>query len=157
MNRNKSFFKKAQQSIIILFVLVILVLTFTILNPNYIKAYNLLSIVQSFVPYAIMAIGATFVIATGGIDLSVGTVCIASAVFAGKPFFEVTLHYGALLPLEFRIDDLHVRTHKMSGTVASEKHAVQSEGVHRFSVPEKILGLYGRGDEHIVVEIYKML
>ena len=89
MNRSKSFFKKAQQNIIILFVLVILVLTFTILNPNYIKAYNLLSIVQSFVPYAIMAIGATFVIATGGIDLSVGTVCIASAVFAGKLYMSV--------------------------------------------------------------------
>ena len=84
MDKKLAFFKKAQQSIIIFFVLLTLFLIFTILNPNFIRPYSLLSIVQSFVPYAIMAIGATFVIATGGIDLSVGTVCIASAVFAGK-------------------------------------------------------------------------
>ena len=38
---------------------------------------------QSLAPYAILALGVTFVIATGGIDLSIGTVCIASAVISG--------------------------------------------------------------------------
>ncbi len=45
---------------------------------------NLVSMSQSLAPYAIMGLGVTFVIATGGIDLSIGTVCIAAAVVAGK-------------------------------------------------------------------------
>lgn len=44
---------------------------------------NLLTMTKSFVPYAILGLGVTFVIATGGIDLSIGTSCIASAVMAG--------------------------------------------------------------------------
>lgn len=75
---------KFGQNIIILFALVVLILVFFSLNPNFIDRYNLVSMAQSLAPYAVLALGVTFVIATGGIDLSIGTVCIASAVIAGK-------------------------------------------------------------------------
>ena len=79
---------KLNQNIIILFTLFLLVLVFYFLNPNFLNKYNVITMVQSFTPYAIMGLGVTFVIATGGIDLSIGTVCIASSVIAGKLYTE---------------------------------------------------------------------
>lgn len=75
---------KIGQNIIILFALAALVFIFFLLNPNFTDKYNLVSMAQSLAPYAVLGLGVTFVIATGGIDLSIGTVCIASAVIAGK-------------------------------------------------------------------------
>lgn len=78
--------KKLSQNIIIVFALAALVAIFTALNPNFIDRYNIVSMAQSLAPYAIMGLGVTFVIATGGIDLSIGTVCIAAASVAGKMY-----------------------------------------------------------------------
>lgn len=88
MNKKKGIIEKMQQDIIIFAALNFLVLIFSLLNPNFIDRYNIMSMVQSFVPYVIMAIGTTFVVATGGIDLSIGTVCIASTVIAGKLYMS---------------------------------------------------------------------
>ncbi len=82
--------KKLSQNIIIVFALVALMAVFTALNPNFIDRYNIVSMAQSLAPYAIMGLGVTFVIATGGIDLSIGTVCIASAAVAGKMYMMGT-------------------------------------------------------------------
>lgn len=76
------------QNIITIVALAVLVVIFAALNPNFLSKYNIVSMAQSLAPYAIMALGVTFVIATGGIDLSIGTVCIASAVVAGKMYME---------------------------------------------------------------------
>ena len=72
-----------KQNIIIIAALVVLALIFYALNPNFLNRFNVVSMTQSLAPYAILALGVTFVIATGGIDLSIGTVCIASAVISG--------------------------------------------------------------------------
>lgn len=80
--------KKIGQNIIIVFALAILVMIFSALNINFIDRYNIVSMAQSLAPYAIMGLGVTFVIATGGIDLSIGTVCIAAAVIAGKLYMN---------------------------------------------------------------------
>ena len=72
-----------KQNIIIVAALVVLALIFYALNPNFLNRFNVVSMKQSLAPYAILALGVTFVIATGGIDLSIGTVCIASAVISG--------------------------------------------------------------------------
>ncbi len=79
---------KGKQNIIVVAALIILVGIFAVLNPNFIDKHNIVSMAQSLAPYAIMGLGVTFVIATGGIDLSIGTVCIASAVIAGKLYME---------------------------------------------------------------------
>ena len=79
---------KLNQNVIILFTLFLLVIVFYLLNPNFLNRYNLITMVQSFTPYAIMGLGVTFVIATGGIDLSIGTVCISAAVLAGKLYMQ---------------------------------------------------------------------
>ena len=79
---------KGKQNLIVIGALAVLVLIFALLNKNFVKPTNIVSMAQSLAPYAIMALGVTFVIATGGIDLSIGTVCIASAVVAGKLYME---------------------------------------------------------------------
>ncbi len=75
---------KGKQNMIIILALIVLMALFYALNPSFLESYNIVSMAQSLAPYAIMGLGVTFVIATGGIDLSIGTVCIASAVIAGK-------------------------------------------------------------------------
>ena len=96
-NTKKPF--KLQQNIIILFAVFVLAGIFSIFNSNFLDKYNLLSMTQSLAPYAIMSLGVTFVIATGGIDLSIGTVCIASSVLAGKLFTEGVLPLWATIPV----------------------------------------------------------
>jgi len=72
------------QSIVIIFAAIILFAVFTLIsNGSFARSSNLLTMSKAFVPYAVLALGVTFVIATGGIDLSIGTVCIGSAVLAG--------------------------------------------------------------------------
>ena len=54
--------------------LIVLVILFGILNPLFLTPSNLSDILLSTVVIGLLALGATFVIITGGIDLSVGTV-----------------------------------------------------------------------------------
>ena len=73
----------AKQNFIIILAAVVLFGIFTWINPNFASSGNMLSMTKALVPYAILSLGVTFVIATGGIDLSIGTVCFGSAVLAG--------------------------------------------------------------------------
>ena len=99
MNILKSIRQKQSQNLIIIIALVVLVLLFYILNPNFLNKYNIISMAQSFTPYAIMGLGVTFAIASGGIDLSIGTVCIASSVVAGKLYTDGLIPLWATIPV----------------------------------------------------------
>ncbi|MBQ1951105.1 MAG: ABC transporter permease [Clostridia bacterium] len=95
--------KKLGQNIIILFAMIVLVAIFWLLNPNFLDKFNIVSMAQSLAPYAVMSLGVTFVVATGGIDLSIGTVCIASAVVSGKMFTSGLLPLWATIPMMIAI------------------------------------------------------
>lgn len=90
---------KLQQNIIILIAMFVLVAVFCAFNPNFIDRFNIISMAQSLAPYALMSLGVTFVIATGGIDLSIGTVCIAAAVVAGKMYTTGMIPLWATIPI----------------------------------------------------------
>ncbi|MCR5755935.1 MAG: hypothetical protein K6G30_14130, partial [Acetatifactor sp.] len=60
-----------------------LAVLFAIINPNFVDQYNLISIGQNLAPYAMLALGVIMPISMGGTDLSVGAVCIGSAVIGG--------------------------------------------------------------------------
>jgi len=61
----------------ILLLLVFVCTSTAILNENFISPYNMQNLLRSSSMFAIIGIGAIFVIVTGGIDLSIGsTVCI---------------------------------------------------------------------------------
>ena len=72
-----------KQNFMIILAAVALFAVFTLINPRFAGNGNLLNMAKALVPYGILSLGVTFVIATGGIDLSIGTVCFGSAVLAG--------------------------------------------------------------------------
>ena len=57
-----------------LFVLIGVALLFGIASPHFLATDNLLNVMQQSVINAILGIGLTFVIISGGIDLSVGSI-----------------------------------------------------------------------------------
>ncbi|GAB2500358.1 ribose ABC transporter permease RbsC [Alkalibacterium psychrotolerans] len=64
--------------------LIVLMLIVTVLNVNFIRPANLLNLLRQVSVNALIAFGMTFVIITGGIDLSVGsTLALSSALTAG--------------------------------------------------------------------------
>ena len=73
-----------KQNFVIILAAIVLFGVFTLINPGFASSGNLLTMTKALVPYAILSLGVTFAIATGGIDLSIGTVCIGSAVLAGS-------------------------------------------------------------------------
>ena len=80
----KNLLSGGKQNFVIILAAIVLFLLFTLINSGFSSSGNLLTMTKSLVPYAILSLGVTFVIATGGIDLSIGTVCIGSAVLAGS-------------------------------------------------------------------------
>ncbi len=99
-------FQKSKQNFIIVIALVVLVVIFYLLNPNFLNEYNIISMAQSLAPYAILGLGVTFAIATGGIDLSIGTVCIASSVIAGKLYTDGIIPLWGTIPTMILIGGL---------------------------------------------------
>jgi len=66
--------------------LVILYIFFGIFGRNFFSYSTLVNILDSSYYIGFLAIGATFVIITGGIDLSVGTVMMAAAIIGGTAY-----------------------------------------------------------------------
>jgi ribose transport system permease protein len=92
--------------ILFAFVLVCVILSW--LSPVFLSWTNILNVVRQSSIYGIMAIGMTFVILTGGIDLSVGSILACSGIItagllkAHTPLplvFTAALGVGALLGL----------------------------------------------------------
>ncbi|ODT83980.1 MAG: ribose ABC transporter permease [Pelagibacterium sp. SCN 64-44] len=63
--------------------LLALVVVFSLASPNFMQTQNILAILQATSVNGVLAIAATLVIITGGIDLSVGTLMTFCAVIAG--------------------------------------------------------------------------
>lgn len=66
----------------ILPILLIICILFTVLTPNFLTASNLINVVRQASINIVLAAGMTFVILTGGIDLSVGSILGVTAVVA---------------------------------------------------------------------------
>jgi len=63
--------------------LIALFVIFSLASPNFLQFDNMIGILLATSVNGVLALGVTFVIITGGIDLSVGTVMTLSAVMAG--------------------------------------------------------------------------
>jgi erythritol transport system permease protein len=77
-----------------LIVLAILVIFFGAISPEYLSQSNLILMTKHVSVNAILAIGVTFVILTGGIDLSVGSIAGLSSMIAGGLLFEGLAWFG---------------------------------------------------------------
>ena len=84
-----------------LVVLIVLLVTMSVLSPFFLSVSNLLNVLVATTTIGILAIGATFVISSAGLDLSVGSVMAFGAVVGalavdsvGLPWFAAI--FGAL-------------------------------------------------------------
>jgi ribose transport system permease protein/putative xylitol transport system permease protein len=78
------------KSLLPLFALVLLVIVFTAVAPTFFTGTNFINILRQFSVLMVAALGATFIIVMGSIDLSVGSVitmsgCVAALMVAGTP------------------------------------------------------------------------
>ncbi|WP_028548830.1 ABC transporter permease [Paenibacillus sp. UNC451MF] len=73
----------ATQKLLAFASLIVLVIFFSISSSNFFQFDNIVGIMLSTAVIGILALGSTFVIITGGIDLAVGTVMTFSAVMTG--------------------------------------------------------------------------
>ena len=91
------------QQVFVFAALILIYIFFMIFAPNFAQPTIALDIVQQSAYVGVMALGATFVIATGGIDLSVGTGMTFAAVMAGVflsgDWMNLPLAAGLLLTL----------------------------------------------------------
>jgi len=80
--KNKMIFK---ESLILppLIGLVLLIILLSLLSPYFLTVRNVLNVLRQISLVAIVAVGMTYVIITGGIDLSVGSVAALSGVITG--------------------------------------------------------------------------
>lgn len=85
----------AQQKLLAFASLIVLLVFFSVASPNFLQTSNILAILQATSVNGVLAIAATLVIITGGIDLSVGTLMTFCAVIAGV----VLTYWGMPLPL----------------------------------------------------------
>jgi ribose transport system permease protein len=79
------------QALQIIIVLAVIVIIFSAMKPSsFLTVFNIRGIVQDTAILAVLGVGMTFVIITGGIDLSIGSVLVFSGVVADK----VMAHIG---------------------------------------------------------------
>jgi ribose transport system permease protein len=83
--------------------LLALMLFFTLASPNFMQADNLVAILQATAVNGVLAIACTFVIITGGIDLSVGTLMTFCSVMAGVvlTYWGMPFAWGVLAAIVF--------------------------------------------------------
>ncbi|MDN4618382.1 ribose ABC transporter permease RbsC [Paenibacillus sp. PsM32] len=63
---------------------IILVIIVSVLNPDFLEPLNILNLLRQVAINALIAFGMTFVILTGGIDLSVGSILALSSAFVAN-------------------------------------------------------------------------
>jgi len=95
MAKKLTFNSKATQTVLAFASLILLIVIFSILSPNFATYSNMNTILLATAVNGILAVGITFIIITGGIDLSIGTVMtfcsVMCAVFITKLHFPVVV------------------------------------------------------------------
>jgi ribose transport system permease protein len=79
--------------------LIILVIVLSFLSDYFFTVNNLLNIIRQVSIIAIMAFGMTFVILTGGIDLSVGSLLAVSAAVTAGLIINIGIFYLLVIPI----------------------------------------------------------
>ncbi len=91
----------ATQKLLAFASLIAMLLIFSLSSPNFFKIDNMISIMLSTAVAGVLGIGVTFVIITGGIDLSIGTLMTFCAVLTGVfiTFWGLPVPLGVLAGL----------------------------------------------------------
>jgi erythritol transport system permease protein len=79
------------------FALILIVVVFSFLSPNYFRLANFLTMANHVAIYGLLSIGMLLVILNGGIDLSVGSVLALCGVVAGALMQGVRLDWAGVI------------------------------------------------------------
>jgi ribose transport system permease protein len=77
----------------------LLAVVLTFLSPHFLTSNNLLNVLDQSVVVGIVAIGMTFVILIGGIDLSVGSVAGCTGVLLGRGLEHLPISFAIILAI----------------------------------------------------------
>ncbi len=88
MSRLRKFHHAHQLELRMFGLVILLASVLSVMNPHFRTAVNLYNLMDQTVTIGIASIGASLVILTGGIDLSVGSVLGFSAILLGTSFGE---------------------------------------------------------------------
>lgn len=93
-------FLKSNKNIGTIIALLVLIFFVSVLNPRFIRPSNLMNLLRQLIVNGFIALGMTFVILTGGIDLSVGSMlALTSAIFAGLLASGINVFLAILIAL----------------------------------------------------------
>jgi ribose transport system permease protein len=94
---------KATQTILAFASLILLIIIFSVLSPNFRTYSNMTTILLATAVNGILAVGITFIIITGGIDLSIGTVMTFCSVMCATiiTVFGMPIAAGLLAAIVF--------------------------------------------------------
>jgi ribose transport system permease protein len=116
--------------------LLVIFIVFSVASPNFLTYGNVLAILYSTVVIGTLALGTTFVIITGGIDLSIGTGMALCAVMSGVMIVNAdfplllgvigTLLFGGLLGL---INGINVALLKIPPFIATLAMMLVAQGL----------------------------
>src|SRR5437773_6312141 len=81
----------AVQRLLAFAALIVIIIIFSLLTPNFLQFDNAIGILLATTVNGILALGVTFVIISGGIDLSIGTVMTLAAVITAVTITELHL------------------------------------------------------------------
>ena len=96
--KNSPFVKKVGFNRIVLCgVLLVMYIAFAIISPTFLSYSRILSALNYAYFLGFLALGVTFVIATGGIDFSIGPVMLCAALIAGRLLTKDGIPTGAAL------------------------------------------------------------
>ena len=83
----RNFWRNSLQQLLAVASLAIIVIVFSIINPDsFLTLTNFSTILTTVTTVGLLALGVTFVIIAGGIDLSIGTVMMCSALLGAYTF-----------------------------------------------------------------------
>lgn len=112
-------------------VLVLLFLIGSVASPSFIQGDNLLSVGQQISQIGIMAVGATFVIINGEIDLSVGSIYALGAIVTGMAIdsgiaWPLAIVFGLLAGTLAGADDVVTNNPRLDDTTYTIRFPGQS-------------------------------
>jgi inositol transport system permease protein len=121
--------------------LIVLMIIFTLLQPRFLDAGNLLNVLRQVSVTGLIALGMTFVILTGGIDLSIGSLLalagIVAAIVAKGSFNASTMGHGEAVGYPWYLSMLAAIA---VGTLGG---AAQGLLITRFRIPPFVVTLGG--------------
>lgn len=103
--KNSLLSKLGGQEAIVVLVIIALIIFFAAMSPNFRKYNTLVSILDYSYYIALMAIGVTFPLITGGVDLSIGTGLVCYSLVGGYlvSFYDFPVIGGILVSILFGV------------------------------------------------------